>query len=351
MFVMVASISASVGCGFFARSAAAAMIWPDWQYPHCGTSSSIHARCTGCERFLERPSIVVTRFPATAATGSTQVRVATPSRWTVQAPHCAMPQPNLVPVRPRLSRSTQGRGVSGVTFTVSRLPLTVKLMGGMKGRPRRKMKTTCTGGHAEGRGATLSEHAGRGHLLRRERIGHRHHVRPPTRSVLRHDGRHRRHYRRGHLSHAVDGRVPCRIPPVHSEPLGGRRAGGASRGVLFRRAGRAAAQGGGRVRVPARRLGSAPCFPVWLGASLSDCDRRDRGGRGDVRELCPRAGGAFSRPHRAGGGGRDRPPHGRELRRRQAGGGHTKCLHGAQARRLGCPDHSRTVFLVLFLLI
>src|SRR5437016_8892337 len=32
----------------------------------------------------------VTRLPATAATGSTQVRVATPSRWTVQAPHWAM---------------------------------------------------------------------------------------------------------------------------------------------------------------------------------------------------------------------------------------------------------------------
>src|SRR2546425_7222877 len=86
MFVIAVSMSASEGCGFFASSAAAAMIWPDWQYPHCGTSSAIQARCTACARFLERPSIVVTRLPATAATGSTQVRVATPSRWTVQAP-------------------------------------------------------------------------------------------------------------------------------------------------------------------------------------------------------------------------------------------------------------------------
>src|SRR2546427_4159811 len=64
--------------------------------------------------------------------GSTQVRVATPSRWTVQAPHWAMPQPNLVPVSPSVSRSTQRSGVSGVTLTVSRLPLTVKVIGGMR---------------------------------------------------------------------------------------------------------------------------------------------------------------------------------------------------------------------------
>src|SRR6266511_3848963 len=131
MFVIAASMSASDGCGVFASSAAAAMIWPDWQYPHCGTSSAIHACCTGCARFRERPSMVVTRFPATAATGSTQVRVATPSRCTVQAPHCAIPHPNFVPVRPRLSRNTQRSGVSGTTLTVSRFPFTVKLMGGM----------------------------------------------------------------------------------------------------------------------------------------------------------------------------------------------------------------------------
>src|SRR5437762_5570342 len=138
MLVIAVSMSASVGCGVFASSAAAAMICPDWQYPHCGTSSSIHARCTACARFLERPSIVVTRLPATAATGSTQVRVATPSRWTVQAPHCAMPQPNLVPVSPSVSRSTQRSGVSGVTSTVSRLPLTVKEIGGMTSFPLRR---------------------------------------------------------------------------------------------------------------------------------------------------------------------------------------------------------------------
>src|SRR5438094_8542315 len=41
------SMSASVGLGFLESSAAADMICPDWQYPHCGTSSSIQAFCTG----------------------------------------------------------------------------------------------------------------------------------------------------------------------------------------------------------------------------------------------------------------------------------------------------------------
>src|SRR5205085_11885145 len=104
--------------------------------PHCGTSSAIHARCTACARFLDRPSIVVTRLFATAETGSTHVRVAVPSRCTVHAPQWAMPQPNLVPVRPSVSRSTQRSGVSGATSTDSRLPLTVKEIGGMTNFPQ-----------------------------------------------------------------------------------------------------------------------------------------------------------------------------------------------------------------------
>jgi hypothetical protein len=44
------------------------------------------------------PSIVVICRPAAAVTGVTHERVAWPSRCTVQAPHSAMPQPNLVPV-------------------------------------------------------------------------------------------------------------------------------------------------------------------------------------------------------------------------------------------------------------
>jgi hypothetical protein len=41
--------------------------------------------------------------------------MATPSMCTVQAPHWAMPQPNLVPVKPSVSRSTHSNGVSGST--------------------------------------------------------------------------------------------------------------------------------------------------------------------------------------------------------------------------------------------
>jgi len=61
---------------------------------------------------LDSPSMVVMNFPSTARSGSTQERVAAPSMCTMQAPHNAMPQPNLVPVIPRWSRSTHNSGVS-----------------------------------------------------------------------------------------------------------------------------------------------------------------------------------------------------------------------------------------------
>jgi hypothetical protein len=43
----------------------------------------------------------------------------------VHAPQSAIPQPNLVPVNPNVSRSTQSSGVSGVTSTDCTLPFTV----------------------------------------------------------------------------------------------------------------------------------------------------------------------------------------------------------------------------------
>src|SRR5262245_56380517 len=70
--------------------------------------------------------MVVIRFPSDAATGVTQERTAAPSMWTVHAPHCAMPQPYLVPVSPTCSRITQSSGVSGVTLTSTDFPLIVK---------------------------------------------------------------------------------------------------------------------------------------------------------------------------------------------------------------------------------
>jgi len=78
---------------------------------------------TDRERFIGRGQM--TRFPA-ALTGTEQDLVATPSTWTVQAPHWAMPQPNLVPVSPSVSRRTQSNGVSGSTSTSCVCPLIVR---------------------------------------------------------------------------------------------------------------------------------------------------------------------------------------------------------------------------------
>src|SRR5882724_6116451 len=56
--------------------------------------------------------MVVTFRPATAETGVTHERTAWPSRWTVHAPHWAMPQPYFTPVRWSRSRRTQSSGMA-----------------------------------------------------------------------------------------------------------------------------------------------------------------------------------------------------------------------------------------------
>src|SRR5467141_3568143 len=74
--------------------------------------------------------MVVTSLPSARDTGATQDRIASPLRWTVQAPHCAMPQPYLVPVKPRFSRRTQSRGVEGSTSRLTRCRFTLnKIIG------------------------------------------------------------------------------------------------------------------------------------------------------------------------------------------------------------------------------
>src|SRR5580658_3002056 len=100
------------------------MICPVWQYPHCGTSSAIHACCNTCSPLAPSPSMVVMLFPATCETGVEHDRIADPSTCTVQAPHSPAPQPNFVPVSSRVSRNTQSKGVSGETLTFFSLPLT-----------------------------------------------------------------------------------------------------------------------------------------------------------------------------------------------------------------------------------
>src|SRR5436309_7777679 len=56
----------------------------------------------------------------------TQERTAAPSTCTVHAPHCAMPQPYFVPVRPTCSRITHSNGVVGSTSTLCDCPLMVR---------------------------------------------------------------------------------------------------------------------------------------------------------------------------------------------------------------------------------
>src|SRR6266545_1438250 len=72
----------------------------------------------------DRPSMVTIRSVAfTPPTGRTQERTSWPLTGTEQAPHCATPQPYLVPVRPTCSRRTHSSGVSASTCTSWTLPL------------------------------------------------------------------------------------------------------------------------------------------------------------------------------------------------------------------------------------
>src|SRR2546427_7743519 len=122
-------MSASLGWAFFATSADADMIWPDWQYPHCTTSRSSHACCTFLPVGVSPiASMVVIFFPAAAATGVTHERIGCPSRCTVHAPHSAIPQPNFVPVKPTTSRSAHRMGMSVGTSTVWSLPLMLRVI-------------------------------------------------------------------------------------------------------------------------------------------------------------------------------------------------------------------------------
>src|SRR5258708_8513040 len=80
--------------------------------------------------------MVVTFLPAAADTGVEQERTATPSRCTVQAPHCAMPQPNLVPVIPSRSRSAHSNGTSAGASTVFDSPFIFRVIISSPQRPR-----------------------------------------------------------------------------------------------------------------------------------------------------------------------------------------------------------------------
>src|SRR2546423_1959845 len=81
--------------------------------------------------------MVVTFFVPSADIARPQDRTATPSTWTVHAPHCCSPQPNFVPVKPIASRITQSNGVSGLASTSYCFPLTVRELIGLL--PMRKI--------------------------------------------------------------------------------------------------------------------------------------------------------------------------------------------------------------------
>src|SRR2546423_5495810 len=110
---------------------------PFWQYPHCGTCTSIHACCNGCRAGLAAavprslahnagsPSSVVIALPLTAATGVTHERISLPSRSTEQAPHCAKPQPKRGPCRRSSLCRTYRRGVSRLAVTLCTRPFTL----------------------------------------------------------------------------------------------------------------------------------------------------------------------------------------------------------------------------------
>src|SRR2546421_12981056 len=74
--------------------------------------------------------MVTTSPSCTDEIGVTHERRGWPLRCTVQAPHCATPQPYLVPVSLSSSRKTHSKGVSASTSTLTFLPLTEKLVTG-----------------------------------------------------------------------------------------------------------------------------------------------------------------------------------------------------------------------------
>ena len=62
--------------------------------------------------------MVVTFFPETKMKGVMQLLTATPSTWTVHAPHNPAPQPNFVPLSPNSSLSIQSNGVAPSASTL-----------------------------------------------------------------------------------------------------------------------------------------------------------------------------------------------------------------------------------------
>ena len=121
-------MSASLGSALWVSSAAAAMAIPGVQKPHWIACSATSACCTGWERSRLRPSIVVTTRPSASPMEIRQLRSASPSTSTMQAPQSPTPQPYFVPVRLAASRKANNSGVEGSRSKRSGRALTVMLV-------------------------------------------------------------------------------------------------------------------------------------------------------------------------------------------------------------------------------
>ena len=86
-----------------------------------------------------RASMVLIFRPAALPTGIWHDRVATPSIFTVHAPQSPLPQPNLVPVMSKWSRSTQSNGVSSSASTSCILPLTLIVLAMLEPSPKNQI--------------------------------------------------------------------------------------------------------------------------------------------------------------------------------------------------------------------
>src|SRR5262245_61396268 len=109
----------------------------------------------------------------TSLTRMEQERCTSPLTCTAQAPHWAMPQPYLVPVRPACSRKAQSRGVLPSTFKSTVFPFTLSLatffllLESARG-PARREPSSCFGRLRSGYGKiAVSGRAYRSHLRAR----------------------------------------------------------------------------------------------------------------------------------------------------------------------------------------
>src|SRR6478752_5405670 len=78
--------------------------------PHWSAAISTNFFCSGCSFSPSAmPSIVSIFTPSASGARTRQEQTSRPSTMTLHAPQSPEPQPSLLPVRPRLSRSTSSR--------------------------------------------------------------------------------------------------------------------------------------------------------------------------------------------------------------------------------------------------